>query len=88
MLNLVTSLIFSIVFAHAHQQQQIIHMSEVHNFLSQPVTDTLVVFDIDNTLLKMTKPLGGDAWYTWQENILKGGATEFSVAQDIDFSRR
>ena len=33
--------------------------------------DVLLVFDIDNTLLKTNQDLGGDAWFTWQESLLK-----------------
>jgi hypothetical protein len=29
-------------------------------------SNVLVVFDIDNTLLTMSQPLGGNAWYEWQ----------------------
>lgn len=30
--------------------------------------DVLVVFDIDNTLLKSDQDLGGDLWYNWQRS--------------------
>ena len=32
---------------------------------------TLLVFDIDNTLLTMTQPLGGVGWWDWQYDLLK-----------------
>jgi len=32
---------------------------------------TLVVFDIDNTLLTTNHDLGGDAWYRWQRHLQK-----------------
>jgi hypothetical protein len=44
--------------------------------------NTLVVFDIDNTLLTMKQDLGGDAWYNWQRDLLKGPPSNFSVAKD------
>jgi hypothetical protein len=31
----------------------------------------LVVFDIDNTLLKMSQDLGSDAWYNWQKDLIE-----------------
>ena len=45
--------------------------------------DTLIVFDIDNTLLKMNQDLGSDAWYNWQSDLLKGPPSNFSVAKDV-----
>jgi len=35
----------------------------------------LLVYDIDNTLLTMKQDLGGDAWFTWQEGLLKTSPT-------------
>jgi len=32
---------------------------------------TLVVFDVDNTLLTMDQDLGSDAWYRWQSGLVK-----------------
>lgn len=32
---------------------------------------TLLVFDIDNTLLTMTQPLGGVGWWDWQFDLLQ-----------------
>jgi hypothetical protein len=46
--------------------------------------NTLIVFDIDNTLLKMSKDLGSDAWYKWQSDLLKGPPSDFSVAKDVN----
>lgn len=34
-------------------------------------TKTLLVFDIDNTLLTMSQPLGGVGWWDWQSDLLK-----------------
>jgi hypothetical protein len=33
--------------------------------------NTLVVFDIDNTLLMVNQDLGSDAWYRWQSGLAK-----------------
>lgn len=49
-------------------------MAELHQLddkLSPDPQQTLYVFDIDNTLMRMKQDLGGDAWFTWQENLLK-----------------
>lgn len=32
--------------------------------------DVLVVFDIDNTLLKLTQDLGSEQWYMWQNDLI------------------
>jgi hypothetical protein len=45
--------------------------------------DTLVVFDIDNTLLKMNQDLGSDAWFNWQNGLLKVSPPS-GVAHDIN----
>lgn len=34
---------------------------------------TLLVFDIDDTLLTMTQPLGSVGWWDWQAGLLKNG---------------
>ncbi len=47
--------------------------------------NTLVVFDIDNTLLTTNQMLGGDAWFTWQRELLKSGVkTPELAAPDFD----
>ncbi|QGP53754.1 HAD superfamily, subfamily IIIB (Acid phosphatase) [Piscirickettsia salmonis] len=33
--------------------------------------DILIVFDIDDTLLKLKQPFGGASWWDWQSNLLK-----------------
>lgn len=35
----------------------------------------LLVFDVDNTLLKSSASLGSDQWYGWQDELLKRAAT-------------
>jgi hypothetical protein len=47
--------------------------------------NTLVVMDIDNTLLTMVDDLGGDQWYRWQKALLANpGPDEGEVAPDFD----
>lgn len=45
---------------------------------------TLVVFDIDNTLLAANHDLGSDAWWGWQSKLIKSGDLAQAVAPDID----
>ncbi len=35
----------------------------------------LLVFDVDNTLLKCSASLGSDQWYSWQDELLKRAST-------------
>jgi hypothetical protein len=47
--------------------------------------DTLIVFDIDNTLLKMKKDLGSDAWFNWQNSLLAASPpTDLRVGDNTD----
>jgi hypothetical protein len=46
--------------------------SEVNRITATTAKErVLLVYDIDNTLLTMKQDLGGDAWFTWQEDLLK-----------------
>lgn len=58
----------------ANLQSEIIeisHMSEIHQYLKP---DTLIVFDIDNTLLETAQELGSDQWFYHQfEAYLESG---------------
>jgi hypothetical protein len=38
--------------------------------------NVLIVFDIDNTLLKAKQPLGSDQWFEWQAEAIKQNSTE------------
>jgi hypothetical protein len=58
--------------AQAHEKLSIQSMTELDAIEKQaPARATLFVFDIDNTLLTTKIDLGGDAWFGWQENLLK-----------------
>ena len=48
--------------------------------------ETLIVFDIDNTLLKMKKDLGSDAWFNWQNRLWSAPSpdSDSAVADNID----
>ena len=45
---------------------------------------TLIVFDVDNTLLRMNQDLGSDAWYRWQRQLQKTEpASRFLVSPEF-----
>lgn len=73
---------------HASEKLSILHMSELEKIegtLASPKPDTLFVFDIDNTLLRTKQDLGGDAWFTWQESLLKSSPGHADlVAPDLN----
>ncbi len=45
---------------------------------------TLIVLDIDNTLLTMNQDLGGDAWFNWQADLIAKSDLSDVVAPNID----
>jgi predicted HAD superfamily phosphohydrolase YqeG len=45
-------------------------------------TDILVVFDFDNTLMKMSQDLGSDQWYNWQNELIKNKDFKLAVAKN------
>lgn len=50
------------------------HYSDIQALYKKTIThpkDTLLVFDIDNTLLTMTQALGGVGWWDWQIALMK-----------------
>lgn len=47
-------------------------------------SEILLVFDIDNTTLTTQTDLGGDAWFSWQEEKLKNKDTTDLAAPDFD----
>lgn len=42
----------------------------IESILKKNPKDTLIIFDIDNTILTSSKDLGGDVWYQWQTGKL------------------
>jgi hypothetical protein len=51
----------------------IIFISEILKLIKQYPNDrTLIVFDIDNTLIKIKEDLGSDEWVLWQLSLLRG----------------
>lgn len=77
---------FSFV-SSAHEKLAIQKFEELRNLESRLAPDkkqTLFVFDIDNTILRSKQDLGGDAWFTWQESLLKSNPGHADlVAQDF-----
>lgn len=62
---------------------------EVYEFVLNQVSkegispkDALIVYDIDNTLLKMKQNFGSDQWFNWQSNCLKIQCPEL-IAKDF-----
>lgn len=48
------------------------------------VSETIVVFDYDDTLLSPVSVMGGEAWFTWQEGLLKKEAAAERLADDFE----
>ncbi len=76
-MRLVTLLVLAIWY-HAGMAQ-VIHIetdsfAEINSLYHDKVTDranTLLVFDIDETLLTMSQALGSVAWWDWQNELLR-----------------
>ncbi|XGC81937.1 DUF2608 domain-containing protein [Bdellovibrio bacteriovorus] len=80
---------FSFLQAQASEKIQIKSMQEVLLKVEQyqkvySPSQILLVFDIDNTILTTEKDLGGDAWFSWQEEKLKNKDTADLAAPDFD----
>ncbi len=85
---LILTLAFAVV-SESSEKIQIKSMQEVSQKIEELTKqyapqDILLVFDIDNTLLTTEKDLGGDAWFSWQEEKLKNKETDNLVAPDFD----
>lgn len=73
----------------ASEKKQIQSLSQAMQVIQElrqtlPAEEILVVFDIDNTLLTTETDLGGDAWFSWQEGLLKSGQSQNLVANDFE----
>ena len=64
-------------------------ISDVFNY-GQPAMNTLVLCDLDDTVLKMPSFEGSDAWFRWQLNLIKTNASFRlgRVAVDVDHLMR
>ena len=65
--------------ADIKEVQEIIEESNISNFFSN---ETLIVFDIDNTVLAMKKSLGSDQWFNWKARDLKAQNKEINNLLD------
>lgn len=78
-LKLLLSLFFSISLLHS----EIIEISQMKEILPHVDQDTLVVFDIDDTLMVPNQMLGGDCWFRHELKLEteKGFSFEESLAK-------
>ena len=76
MLNFIFLCLFLVLGASAHEYLE----TKTHLDVFHKVTEldrkygghnVLVVFDIDNTLLKANQPIGSDQWFEWQAEAIK-----------------
>jgi hypothetical protein len=62
-----------------------VYREVVRQIDQQGVTNTLVAFDIDNTLLATKHDLGSVQWFNWQRHLLKSEPnSEYVVAESMD----
>jgi len=54
--------------ANIKEVREVINQATASDFFSH---ETLIVFDIDNTVLAMNKSLGSDQWFNWKAGELK-----------------
>lgn len=47
--------------------------------------DVLIVFDIDNTLLKARQPLGSDQWFEWEAEAIKQAELRLTLEPSISY---
>ena len=48
------------------------------------INNVLLVFDIDNTVLKMNSNFGSDQWWNWQEQGLSEKKCSYCVAKNFN----
>src|SRR6476620_3356437 len=56
-----------------YQTDSFERINRIYQNASLDPKTTLLVFDLDDTLITMTQPLGSVGWWDWQENLLKTG---------------
>ncbi|MCB0366145.1 MAG: DUF2608 domain-containing protein [Bdellovibrionaceae bacterium] len=89
----VLSLLFSLVIACSAFAAQVFETSDLADVHAKAVEiapqyggsqNVLVVFDLDNTLLKQSQSLGSDQWFRWQEDaVLNNKEIPSKVAKDF-----
>lgn len=70
------SLLFNSIFAQVinYQTDSFADIAAQYKRLDVDPKTTLMVFDLDDTLLTMTQPLGSVGWWDWQYELLKQGS--------------
>jgi hypothetical protein len=56
-----------------YQTDNFEHINYIYQKISLDPKTTLLAFDLDDTLITMTQPLGSVGWWDWQVNLLKTG---------------
>lgn len=88
----ITTLILSVlIWASAGEAKGKLETKDFHLLLekAQEATmlclpsQTLIVLDIDNTLLTMHQDLGSDAWFNWQADLVSKNNLADAVASDL-----
>ncbi|MBN20566.1 MAG: hypothetical protein CL678_04690 [Bdellovibrionaceae bacterium] len=80
-------IIFQLSYASSHHYE-INHLEEVVKYSkiqsnTHSIFQTLVVFDLDNTLLAYQQSIGSDQWFRWQYEHLNQPHFPFAVAQSF-----
>jgi hypothetical protein len=83
MLNIILFTLLLVSTSWAHEYLETKTHIDVFNKTSElrlkyGAKNVLVVFDIDNTLLKANQPLGSDQWFEWQAEAIKQSSIEAS----------
>jgi len=55
-------------------------VSQLHHY--EKPSETLVVFDIDNTLLRLPNDFGSEQWFLWQSDLLKRNVHTLPLVTD------
>lgn len=69
MRHLITCLFLMVSFLHSSLQAEIIEASSIHEIRHYLTPDTLILFDIDNTLMEPRQTLGSDQWFQYRKKI-------------------
>ncbi|MFZ4715548.1 MAG: DUF2608 domain-containing protein [Bacteriovoracaceae bacterium] len=88
MLKLVLLFLFSISNSWSHEYLETKTHIDVYNKsnelkLKYGGKNVLIVFDIDNTLLKAKQSLGSDQWFEWEAEAIKTSSANFRTFEDL-----
>lgn len=78
-------LVLAVLFFQAITFSQIVETKKIEDALAYAKTGSLVVFDLDNTIIMPAQMLGGEEWFDYQlEKYIKGGKPKIeAVAQAL-----